>query len=66
LVETYPQLLGIGIDETTAIWVTQSQAEVVGKGNVYFYSSDPSKQAIDETRIGAGERYDLKERRVID
>jgi cyanophycinase len=66
LVETYPQLLGIGIDEATAIWVTQSQAEVVGKGNVYFYSSDPAMQAIDETRIGAGGKYDLKQRRVIE
>ena len=37
LVETYPQLLGIGIDESTAIVVRKSRAEVVGRGKVYFY-----------------------------
>jgi cyanophycinase len=39
LVKTYPQLLGIGIDEGTAIVVKQSVAEVVGKGNVAFYDA---------------------------
>ena len=34
LIATCPQLLGIGIDETTAIVVQKSVAEVVGRGKV--------------------------------
>jgi cyanophycinase-like exopeptidase len=40
LVDTYPQLLGIGIDESTAIVVEKSIAEVLGKGQVTFYWTD--------------------------
>ena len=36
LVNRYPQLLGIGIDEATAIVVTQSNARVVGRGKSSF------------------------------
>ncbi len=51
LVKTYPQLLGIGIDEGTAIVVKQSVAEVVGKGNVAFYdaSSQPDSATTEPT-----------------
>ena len=37
LVDTHPQLLGIGIDEATAIIVQKSKAKVVGRGKVHFY-----------------------------
>ena len=37
LVDRYPQLLGIGIDEGTAIIVQKSMGKVVGKGKVHFY-----------------------------
>ena len=37
LVDTHPQLLGIGIDESTAIIVQKSKAKVVGRGKVHFY-----------------------------
>lgn len=98
LVKTYPQLLGIGIDEGTAIVVKQSVAEVVGKGNVAFYDalslpdlattepvSDPAtkpsqenNQETNETSeqenssqkkayvsLSAGEKYDLKQRKIV-
>jgi cyanophycinase len=45
LMKTYPQLLGIGIDEGTAIIVKQSVAEVVGKGNVAFYDASSQDSA---------------------
>ena len=38
-VKTHPQLLGIGIDEATAIIVKGSVAEVTGKGKVHFYDA---------------------------
>ena len=47
LVQTYPQLLGIGIDEATAIIVRKSNAEIVGKGRVFFYASSGSNTEPD-------------------
>ncbi len=68
LIKTYPQLLGIGIDERTAIIVRQHEAEVVGKGKVAFY--DSGRQDADDEKdylsLGAGKRFDLKARRVVE
>ena len=68
LVKTYPQLLGIGIDESTAIIVRQHTAEVTGKGNVSFY--DARRQDADDDKdyvsVSAGQRFDLQTRRVLD
>lgn len=68
LIKTYPQLLGIGIDEGTALIVRQSIAEIVGKGNVSFY--DSRRQDADDDKdyvsVGAGQRFDLKARRVVE
>jgi cyanophycinase len=67
LVQRYPQLLGIGIDEATAIVVQQSLATVMGRGEVHFY--DRRKPVIpdqpDHESLRAGDRYDLKSRRGI-
>jgi len=43
LIETYPQMFGIGIDEATAVVVRKSTAEIVGQGRVFFYSSSRSE-----------------------
>ncbi len=68
LVDRYPQLLGIGIDETTALVVQQSVAEVVGKGQVYFY--DRSRPVVegepDYVALPAGQRFDLASRKAIE
>ncbi len=68
LVEKYPQLLGIGLDETTAIIVQKSRAEVVGPGKVYFYDrSKPTEEGKpDYTALPEGGVYDLLKREVID
>lgn len=67
LANTYPQLLGIGIDEATAIIVQKSVAKVVGRGNVFFY--DRNQPVIpgqdDFTALGKGEKFDLDRREVI-
>ena len=39
LMKIYPQYLGIGIDEATAIVVKGSIADVIGKGKVHFYDA---------------------------
>ncbi len=67
LMKRYPQLLGIGLDEATAIIVEGSLAKVVGKGSVHFYdrrddaTHDPDS---DHQSLPAGAQYDLVKRRV--
>ncbi len=66
LMNSYPQLLGIGLDEGTALVVSGSTAEVValpGKRHVYFYDHTQDSEAPH--RIGAGERFDLRARAPI-
>src|SRR5205085_8233929 len=66
LMKQYPQYLGIGIDEGTAIIVTGSVAEVIGRTKVAFY--DTRKKADgdkDYEEVKVGERYDLKARAKV-
>jgi cyanophycinase-like exopeptidase len=62
----YPQYLGIGIDEGTAIVVTGSTAEVIGRTKVAFYDTRKKPQGEkDYEEVKAGERYDLKKREKV-
>ncbi|MFQ5734199.1 MAG: cyanophycinase [Planctomycetaceae bacterium] len=67
LMKTYPQLLGIGLDEATAIIVQKHIAVVMGRGRVHFY--DRRKPVVsgkkDHESLDAGDRYDLKSRRAL-
>ena len=67
LKQRYPQLLGLGIDESTAVVVAKSIAQVVGKGKVHFYDrQEPlAKGEPDFTAVAAGEEYDLIKRKVL-
>lgn len=67
LMKVYPQYLGIGIDEATAIVVKKSEAEVIGKGKVHFYDMNRKfeKGQPDYEALPAGGRYDLKERKIL-
>ena len=61
VIERYPGLLGIGIDEGTALIVTRDRAEVAGRGRVAFYN------AADRGDLGyyflpAGGTFDLARR----
>lgn len=67
LVTAHPQLLGIGIDESTALVVQGSTAEVMGKNKVHFFDR---RTAVPETEpdhesFAAGSRYDLKDRKTV-
>ncbi len=62
LVQTYPQLLGIGIDEATALIVRDTTAEVVGQGQVYVYSTDPQTQSCLEEIYSNGANVSLSKR----
>ena len=69
LVDTYPKLLGIGLDEAAAIVVQGSTAEVVArKGRrVLFY--DRRKPVVagqpDYTPLVDGQRFDLAKRAIL-
>lgn len=67
LMRRYPQLLGIGIDESTALVVQGHIGEILGRGKVYFYDRQRTRtqDKPDYEAIGAGSRYDLKARRVL-
>ncbi len=67
LMKAYPQLLGIGIDEGTALIVRGHEGEVMGQNQVHFFDRRqpiPEGQP-DHVSVKAGGRYDLKERRVL-
>ena len=68
LVTAYPQLLGIGIDEGTAIIVQGSVMEVVGKTKVGVYDRrkplKPNEPDYDEVPTGA--KYDLIKRQQLE
>jgi len=67
LMKRYPQYLGIGIDEGTAIIVTDSTAEVIGKSKVAFYDySKKPEGERDYVEVPAGQKYDLRGRQKIE
>ncbi len=67
LMDKYPQFLGIGLDESTALVVQGRTAEIMGPGKVYFYDrrqiTDPD--APDYATAAAGDKYDLHDRKII-
>ncbi|MFQ3666835.1 MAG: hypothetical protein SNJ79_12545 [Sphingomonadaceae bacterium] len=67
LMRRYPQYLGIGIDEGTAVVVQGSVAEVIGRSKAAFYDYRNMSQdgEQDYIEVLAGEKYDLKERKKI-
>ena len=62
----HPQLLGIGLDEATAIVVQGHIAEIVGQNKVHFYdrSRPIADGEPDYTSVTAGAKYDLTARGV--
>ena len=66
LMTAYPQFLGIGIDEGTAIVVQGSTAEVIGRTKVGFYDYRNGKPSGDRdyTEVKTGGKYNLKLRNI--
>lgn len=60
LINQRPELLGIGLDERTAIVVHGSQCEVVGPSKVAIYTAGNPFYFLQ-----AGDRFDLTKRAVI-
>ena len=65
VIEAHPHLLGIGLDENTAIVVQGDEFEVIGESYVAIY--DPSRHIPPEGKfyfLAPGDRYDLKTRQA--
>lgn len=66
LIRKAPELLGIGLDEATAVWVQRDTLQVIGKSYVAIY--DYNTMAADKNPfffLGDGQKYDLANRKVI-
>jgi len=62
----HPALLGIGIDEGTAIVVRRDTAEVLGASKVFIYGGrDGTDDGKPYLTLTPGARYDLGARRRI-
>jgi cyanophycinase len=65
VIDKHPKLLGIGLDEDTAIIVDGDQFDVIGQSYVVVYSTKPV--AGENGRfyfLGAGDRFDMKARKA--
>lgn len=67
LVDTYPQYLGIGIDEATGIVVRGQIAEVIGRNQVHFFDGNRRTEDGKPTlqSLSAGGLYDLGKRLIL-
>jgi cyanophycinase len=66
LMAEYPQFLGVGIDEGTALVVRGSRAAVIGKSKVGFYDTRKKRAGPDYEEVKTGEAYDLVRRAKVE
>jgi cyanophycinase len=67
VIQKYPELLGIGLSEGTAIIVTGDQFEVMGKWKVAVHDNTRLYQPWEKPYyvLGHGDVYDMKARRIV-
>jgi cyanophycinase len=67
VIQKYPDLLGIGLSEGTAIIVTGDTFEVMGKWKVAVHDNSRFYQPWEKPYfvLGHGDVYDMKNRRVV-
>lgn len=70
VMQTFPQLLGIGVDEATALIVQGHTARIIGRNAVHFYDYSNGQPNGDGERdyqtVPTGSRYDLKARKPLE
>ncbi len=64
LMKQYPQMLGIGIDEKTAIAIRGTVAEVLGSNSVSFYDVTTGAN-LKSIVLQNGAKYDLQKRQQV-
>jgi len=69
IVTAYPHLLGVGLDEGTAITVRGNEFEVIGESSVLVYDHSSWRPDTPDDKkylkLSAGDRYDMKAREVL-
>jgi cyanophycinase len=67
VIQKYPNLLGIGLSEGTAIIVTGDQFEVMGKWKVAVHDNSRPYQPWEKPYyvLSIGDVYDMKARRIV-
>jgi cyanophycinase len=67
ILRDHPEVLGIGLDEDTAIVVHGDECEVLGLSKALFYNAQswPPSDGKWWLALGPGQRFDLKTRRVL-
>ena len=64
VIDQHPELLGIGLDENTAIVVTGDQFDVIGQSYAIIYSNKTVAGSNGRFYfMGAGDRFDMKTRK---
>lgn len=57
--EKHPKLLGLGIDEKTAVVVRRNIAQVIGESSAEFFTL-PSSEGRKSFKLSAGDTFDLR------
>jgi cyanophycinase len=67
VIDRHPALLGIGIDESTAIVVQGDRFEVIGKSKVFIHDAKytPGEDGRKWYTLSAGDRFDLASRKKM-
>ena len=67
VVAAFPQLLGIGLDEATALVVQDSSATVLGEHQAHFYDARLTGEGKPVViTVSAGQTFDLVKREVVE
>jgi cyanophycinase len=59
VVEAHPDLLGIGLDQSTAIVVKRDSFEVIGDAHVFIHDGHPQPDGKLYSTLSHGDRFDL-------
>jgi cyanophycinase len=65
VLKAHPDLLGIGIDEGTAIVVHGDQFYVIGRSKAFVYGGKDPDAGAQYRTLNVGDRYDMAQRRSI-
>ena len=64
-IKTAPKIIGIGLDEATAILVQKDTLQVIGRSYVAVYDYNTINSSTPILFLSAGQKYDLANRKVI-
>lgn len=60
VVAKHPDLLGVGLDESTAIVVHGRRFEVIGKSKVFVHDGKPDPTGLTYHLLSTGDAYDMQ------